>query len=163
MIDQLAPFVLWAGVVVALLLSVWGASRNLNRYVDALGCAGMLALGHSLTTIAALVWDPPACWRLNPILDLAGLVVVGYVWSTRPERWKAVLGGLFLFQLCLHVALSASDKSPYALYGYAVLLNLSFLAQLAVVSWPGGTRLVADIVGPVPGRRSAGDTAFPRP
>lgn len=84
--------------------------------------------------------SPPDSKLLNPVIDLSLALWVTWAWSTRPRPWKLFLLGMLVLQSLSHVVFWTEPRAPGVLMRYSAGLDFTFLAELMVVSWPGGER-----------------------
>jgi hypothetical protein len=128
-------------------IMLWGAAVGfpvilnlaMRQSPDALGLSGMLVIIWAFGRAMWVVWSPPECLALNPLIDSIAGATVFSAWVTRPRFWKFALGALFVAQVCLHLDFWLSWPQNASLYRYILLNNTLFAGQLACVLWPGGS------------------------
>lgn len=114
--------------------------------------AGMLCACWLGFNLLAWTLPTPLAWAPLPLMDLGCLLLALTVARACGVVWPVVLACLFMMQLALHLAfwwswLTAAGGMQAGLkYQYALWLNLTFIAQLVCVAWPGALN-VAGAVG----------------
>ncbi len=141
---------LFAALVVIPLALNWAASRyDFKNYADAYGVSVMLVLFWIITNLMQFIFSPPTSKLLHPLIDFGGLAFCLLSNRANPEKWKVILGGLFLTQLGLHGLFWvewATQPARYMLYNYQLGVNIVWLLELAVTGSPGGRYVVGRVV-----------------
>lgn len=150
------------GAIGVVLLSAVAWRGSAAQHADTLACAAMLFMTWCISNTLVALYEPPKSWLFFPIMDaICGAVVMG-MWFSKPAPWKLVLTGLFVLQCCAHLAFwLQGNRSHGVMFTYAVVLNLTFCAQLLVTAWPGGTYVgsrLGDILAVSARTRSNGPT-----
>lgn len=109
-------------VVIAVALSACAALLNFREHSDTLGVSALLAIILEISMVVrAYPTDPNGYGTMIvfPLVDLAALGVVSYLFATRPRVWKAVVAFAFLAQLVAHFGFWSalnSGKDSYSVY-----------------------------------------------
>ncbi|MCA0358741.1 MAG: hypothetical protein LCH78_18155 [Proteobacteria bacterium] len=124
-------------VVIALVLSIGAALFDFREHGDTLGVSALLALILQISMIVrAHPSDPHGYGTMIvfPLVDLAALCVVSYLFATRPRVWKAVVAFAFLAQLVAHFGFWSALNSGKDSYSVYVLIGnlLAGLQKLAL-------------------------------
>lgn len=105
-------------VVIAVALSAGAALFDFREHSDTLGVAALLAIILEISMVVRSYPTDPSGYGsmiVFPVVDLAGLCLVSFLFATRPKAWKAVVAFAFLAQLVAHFgfwsALSAGKDS----------------------------------------------------
>lgn len=122
-------------------INAWAASDDNKRYADAAGVSSLLCLSYGLSNILVELYGFPEAILAFPIVDAVMTFMVWRAWVRNRRVWKVGIITLLTAQLVLHAAAIGVWKFGglgfAGLYNYVVLVNVTFAAQLAVVSSAG--------------------------
>lgn len=142
---------------------LWGAAVLMPLFLNALtrrgpdaqGLAAMLVMIWGFERVMWVLWDPPACMVLYPVLDAVAGATAFTAWATRARFWKLILTATYVAQLCLHFDFWVAWPSESSLYRYILLNNLLFAAQLVCVASPGTLSAARSLLSHLPHRVGA--------
>lgn len=129
-------------VSIPLVLNFLATRRDFERHMDALLGASMLCVFWALTTIFAGLWDFPESKKFHSLIDLIGLLAATAMYATQRRVWKVALATLFMAQLIIHAlywSVYGGPTSGSIARGYILTLNITWVAQLLCVAYPGGS------------------------
>lgn len=122
-------------------LNAWAANDDKARYADAMGVSSLLCLSYGLSNILVEIYGFPEAILAFPIIDAALTFMVWRAWKRHPRHWKMGVVALLVAQLATHAAAIGAWKFHGlgfpGLYNYILIINVTFAAQLAVVSSAG--------------------------
>lgn len=131
---------------VAVLVFTMLTNRPHERHPDAVGAALAQVGVWSAAMGSQALLSPPDSMMIGPVVDAMLAVWMAYAWFTHRERWKLVFLAFLGVEALAHVVFQTEYRGEGVLYRYVLVLNLSFLAQLACVATPGAA-YVADRIG----------------
>lgn len=103
---------------------------------------GALFASWALFNVALEISDP----LIPAAADAVFLMACVHMMDRRPRRWVAIMGALFYCQIVEHLRYAlADDFSHAASYSHALILNVFFVAQLAIISEAGMRDVAQDI------------------
>lgn len=136
-------------VLAPVTLNLIGSTRDFARFVDAVNLSMMVLIFWVVTNFMALIFDFPTSKVLHAAIDFIGLGASVRLWRHDRAIWKLTLAGLFLIQLGLHGAFWvdwSTHPAAELAYNYIRNINIVWLAELAVVAWPGGRYVVGSVL-----------------
>jgi len=77
-----------------------------------------------------------------PLLDLPVAIAAYTLWFERREKWQAYFAAVMAARLVLHTVYPGSGAVGEI--GFLHVLNLTFFAALAAISWEGGADAIGD-------------------
>lgn len=134
----------------AVLAFSWALGGRAAVLMGAMLCACWLGFN-------ALAWTlpTPLAWAPLPLMDLGCLLLALAAARAYGVVWPLVLVSLFMVQLGLHVAFwwnwlqlppDGAQRAARGLkHSYSLWLNLTFIAQLACVAWPGALNVFGTV------------------
>lgn len=146
-------------VVLPLLANLYATRGDYKRYVDALMLSSMICMFWAFTNAIGALWAFPDSKKFHGLVDLIGLITCVVAYLTQRFRWKAVLAGLFMAQLVAHAVfwwVYDGATSGSIAYNYKLTLNLTWLAQIACVAYPGAGVVLRDTIHWMRGRGRLG-------
>lgn len=122
-------------------INAWAAADAKPRYADAAGVASLLCMSYGMSNVLVELYGFPDAILSFPVMDAILTFMVWRAWKRNNRRWKAALMGVFVAQLAIHFigifVWKVGALTHAGLYNYAVLINVTFAAQLAVVGSAG--------------------------
>lgn len=122
-------------------INAWAAADAKPRYADAAGVASLLCMSYGMSNVLVELYGFPDAILSFPIMDAILTFMVWRAWKRNQRTWKMALMGIFVAQLTIHFlgifAWKIGTMTSAGLYNYAVLINVTFAAQLAVVGSAG--------------------------
>lgn len=122
-------------------INAWAAADAKPRYADAAGVASLLCMSYGMSNILVELYGFPDAILSFPIMDAILTFMVWRAWKRNQRAWKMALMAIFVTQLAIHFvgifAWKIGTMTGAGLYNYAVLINVTFAAQLAVVGSAG--------------------------
>lgn len=122
-------------------LNAWAASDDKARYSDAAGVSSLLCLSYGLSNVLVELYGFPEAILAFPVVDAVLTFMVWRAWVRNRSNWKVAVMALLFGQLATHaVAIGTwkfSGLTFSGIYNYALIINVTFAAQLAVVSSAG--------------------------
>lgn len=134
-------------------VNAWAATDDRGRYSDAAGVSALLCLSYGLSNLLVEVYGFPEAILAFPIVDSVLTFMVWRAWKRQRQAWKVGVIALLVSQLATHAAAIGAWKFGGlgfpGLYNYVLLINMTFTAQLAVVSSAGVGHALVRIGGAV--------------
>jgi len=157
--SPLWPLIFFLALLVPVALNFVAWKKDGKEYDDAAGLTMIVVIIWAMTNLFDLFYPFPESKSLHPILDVVGGLSSLLAYRHERKAWKLFLTGLFAGQLVAHVIFGvALWLNPYAelRLHYSLWLNVLFICQVVVLSFPGGgyaARIVLPRVpdGPVVG------------
>ena len=113
-------------------------NRPYNKHPDAVLLAWAMMFVWLICTVADTWLTPPESKALNAPLDAALGVWVLLLFVARHDRWKLPLLFLLVLQGVMHFVYQTKPLTPGILWWYTLGLNVTFVAELVCIAWPGG-------------------------
>lgn len=120
-------------------------------------CAALLFVYCLAGNLLWALLPEPDSYRLDPVLDLVAVVIIGRLHWRYPRWWTATLTLCFLTQIGLEAWFWASEAGlfmPLKRSAYEWLINALFVGQLAIVAITGGGHVAGRIVAALSARRA---------
>lgn len=121
-------------------LNAWAAYDD-KAHSDAAGMSSLLCVSYGMSNVLVEIYGFPEAILAFPIIDAIMSFMVWRAWKRQRQAWKVGVLGLIVGQLATHAAAISSWKFGAmgfsGLYNYVLIINVTFAAQLAVVSSAG--------------------------
>lgn len=122
-------------------VNAWAARDAEARYADALGVSLLLCVSYLVTNATVALFGWPDSIIYFPFMDTGFCFLLWAAWKKARKGWMAVLMGLLVLQLAMHVAALYTWKTGSlthgGLYIYATMLNGVYILQLLTVGGVG--------------------------
>lgn len=152
-----AAFFIATAIVLA--LSAYCGWRDFKRFGDVLGAAQLLMVILGLSFICRIAVPPDGMGNMIwlSVIDLGGLMVSAYWYTTRKSLWGFALCFSYIAQLVAHYGFWRSHSMGVdTRYAYILTLNALAVLQLLAVGWPGASYVAGDVRALLHDRRSRG-------
>lgn len=149
-------------LAIPLAVNILASRQDFARFVDPIIASVMLCMIWGFVTAAAQIYPFPQSKQFHSLIDLAGLIAMTIMLTTRFAWWKLGVAALFILQLWAHYWFWDNWSEGVNLgRRYILALNVCWVGMLICVSMPGGTYVASRALARLRGARNVHPVARP--